>query len=48
MRCQGQNCLKYERDGDRDEEASFFKEAQQKQRELADRARDSSAAFIGQ
>lgn len=33
------NCMKYEQDAQGDEAASFFKEAQQKQRELADRAK---------
>lgn len=34
-----ENCTKYEQDADQDELRSFFKEAQQKQRELADRAK---------
>lgn len=33
-----ENCVKYEKDAQGDE-AAFFKEAQQKQRELADRAK---------
>jgi hypothetical protein len=34
-----ENCAKYERDAQGDEEATFFREAQQQQRDLADRAK---------
>ena len=34
-----ENCTKYEQDANGDELNSFFREAQQKQRELADRAK---------
>ena len=34
-----ENCTKYEQDADEEELRSFFQEAQQRQRELADRAK---------